>query len=154
MLFQRINRSNPEKIFLVVYNSSATAMTNGQAVNWDFITDRDGIGVVRPLARATNAGVALAGIVAENIAVSGYGLIQVYGYHSAVRTRSVTSGVQGTWQQIAKGTPLYANAAGSLYCLESHSTSADAILAFPCAFALAANTKWTTVAIACFIKAL
>ena len=34
MLFQRINRSNPEKVFIVVYNSYSTAaLTNGQGVN-------------------------------------------------------------------------------------------------------------------------
>ena len=36
MLLQRINRSDPEKIFIVVKNSYSTAsLTNGQAVIWD-----------------------------------------------------------------------------------------------------------------------
>ena len=36
MLFQRINRSSAEKIFVVAYNSYSTAaITNGQFVNWD-----------------------------------------------------------------------------------------------------------------------
>ena len=36
MLFQRINRSNPEKVFIVAYNSYSTAaITVGQGVNWD-----------------------------------------------------------------------------------------------------------------------
>jgi len=53
MLFQRINRSSPEKVFVVAYNSYSTAaITNGQGVNWDFITDIDGVGVTIPLARA------------------------------------------------------------------------------------------------------
>jgi len=150
MLFQRINRSNPEKIFIVAYNSSATAMTNGQAVNWDFITDIDGVGVVRPLARATNAGVAVAGIVAETIAVSGYGLIQVYGYHAATRCRSITAGAPN----IAAGRPLALNSAGSLYCLESIATGSTVIQVAPCAFALEASAVWTTAAIKVFIKAL
>lgn len=37
MLFQRINRNNPEKVFVVVYNSfSSAAITVGQGVIWDF----------------------------------------------------------------------------------------------------------------------
>ena len=36
MLFKRINRADPEKIFIVVKNSYSTAsLTNGQAVIWD-----------------------------------------------------------------------------------------------------------------------
>ena len=36
MNFQRINRSSPEKVFVVAYNSYGTAaITNGQGVNWD-----------------------------------------------------------------------------------------------------------------------
>src|SRR5262245_44989328 len=101
MLFQRINRTSPEKVFVVAFNSYSTAaITNGQAVNWDFITDSDGVGVTIPLARATNAGVAAAGIVASaSIASGDYGLIQVYGFHSAVRVRTVTLGTPA----IAKG---------------------------------------------------
>lgn len=152
MLLQRINRTDPEKVFIVAYNSYSTAaITNGQFVNWDFITDVDGVGVTMPLARATNAGVAAAGIVASSSIASGdYGLLQVYGYHSAVRVRSVTGGTPA----IAKGTPLFANVAGSVFCLESASTASTVILKWPCAFALAANASWTTLAKAAFIKAL
>lgn len=152
MLFQRVNRSNPEKVFVVAYNSYSTAaITNGQFVNWDFITDSDGVGVTMPLARATNAGVGAAGVVASaSIAAGDYGLIQVYGYHSAVRVRSVTGGIPA----IAKGRPLVANVAGSVFCLESVATSSIILLTFPIAFALAANASFTTLAKAAFIKAL
>ncbi len=152
MLFPRINRSSPEKVFVVVFNSYSTAaITVGQAVNWDFITDVDGVGVTIPLARATNAGVAAAGVVASaSIAAGDYGLVQVYGYHSAVRVRSVTIGIPA----IAKGRPLVMNVAGSVFCLESVSTASTVILTFPCAFALAANSSFTTLAKAAFIKAL
>jgi hypothetical protein len=151
MLFQRINRSNPEKVFIVVYNSwSTVAITNGQAVQWDFTTDVDGVGVTRPTARATNAGFAVAGIVAETIAPGAYGLLQVYGYHSAVRARSITAGAPN----IAAGRPLALAAAGSIYCLESIATGSAVIQVFPCAFALEASAIYTTAAIKAFIKAL
>jgi hypothetical protein len=152
MQFQRVNRSDPEKVFVVVFNSYSTAaITVGQGVNWDFITDSDGVGVTMPLARATNAGVAAAGVVASaSIASGAYGLVQVYGYHSAVRVRSVTTGSPA----IAKGTPLFMNVAGSVFCLESASTASTSILKWPMGFALAANASFTTLAKAAFIKAL
>ena len=44
VLFQRINRTDPEKIFIIAYNSYATAaITNGQAVAWDYAADADGV---------------------------------------------------------------------------------------------------------------
>ena len=91
MLFERVNRDDPEKIFIIVKNSYATlAMTNGMAVQWDFLTDVDGVGVSIPTARATNAGLATAGIIAETIAIGDYGLCQTYGYHASVIFRSGT----------------------------------------------------------------
>ena len=151
MLFKRVSRTDPEKVYAVVKNGYSTAaLSSGQAVTWDFITLSDGVGVTLPLARATNAGVAVAGIVAQAIAIGGYGLVQVYGYHSAVRVRTVTGGTPA----IAAGRPLTLNAAGSLFCLESMSTASIAIQVAPCGFALAAQALWTTSAIAAFIKAL
>lgn len=150
MLLQRINRSNPEKIFIVVYNSYGTAsLTNGQAVIWDFAGDANGVSVTMPSARATNAGVAAAGVAAQTIAAGDYGLVQVYGFHTATRVRSYT-----TSGAVAAGKPLALNAAGSVFCLEDYSTGSDAVLVYPCGFALAAQALWTTAAIDVFIKAL
>jgi hypothetical protein len=151
MLFKRINRADPEKIFIVAKNSYSTAsLSNGQAVIWDFATDADGVGVTRPTARATNAGTAVAGIAAETIAAGDYGLLQVYGYHSAVRTRTVTGGSPA----IAAGRPLVLNVAGSVFCLESVSTASTAVLTFPCGFAMGAQASWTTKTVVAFLKAL
>jgi hypothetical protein len=151
MLFQRIKRSDPEKIFAVVKNSWSTAsLTNGQPVQWDFTTDADGVGVTRPTARATNAGLAVAGVAAGTIASGEYGLIQVYGYHSATWVRNITGGSPA----VAAGSPLALGSAGSVFTLENYSTGSDAILVVPCAFALEAQASWSTKQIAVFIKAL
>lgn len=151
MIFQRINRSDPEKIFIIAKNSYSTAaLSNGQAVIFDFATDADGVGVTRPTARATNGGVAIAGVAAEAIAAGSYGLLQVYGYHSAVRVRSFTGGTPA----IAAGRPLALNVAGSVFCLESFQTGSTHIQVQPCGFALAAQASWTTKAIAAFLKCL
>jgi hypothetical protein len=54
MLFKRISRTDPERIFVVAKNSFSTAsFTNGQVVEWDFTTDVDGVGTTRPSGMAT-----------------------------------------------------------------------------------------------------
>lgn len=152
MLFQRIGLG-PEKVFVVVYNSYSTAaITNGQAVQYDFTTDKDGVGVSIPTARATNQGFATAGIVASSSIASGsYGLCQVYGYHAATRVRTVTSG----GVVAVPGMPLAINAAGAVFCLESFATHFTGVHVWPCAFMLSTLTnQWTTVAKIVFVKAL
>jgi hypothetical protein len=151
LLAQRVNRSDPEKLFVTVFQSYSTAAgSNGQAYIWDFGTDKDGLGVTRPTARATNAGMATAGILAEAVLAGAYGLMQVYGYHSAVRCRTVTGGSPA----IVAGRPLIINIAGSVFCLESISTASKQIVSWPCGFAFGATSGFTTAAIAAFIKAL
>lgn len=152
MLFQRINRSSPEKVFVAVKNNYSTAaITVGQAVQWDFTGAADGVSVTRPTARATNAGMATAGAVAEaSIASSGYGLVQVYGYNANLRVRTATGGSPA----MAAGSPLCVNAAGSVFCFESISTASTVILKFPCGFAITASTGWTTAVRAGFLKCM
>lgn len=158
MLFARVQRGNPEKIFVVGKNSYTTAsLTNGQAVIWDYATDADGIGVTKPTdgtGRAGHYGTAFAGIAAETITAGEYGLLQVYGYHSATRVRSDTGGNPA----IAAGTGL--TCVDAVFALASHdpaplATSTLTIVAWHwVGFALAAQTEWTTAAIAVFIKGL
>lgn len=91
-----------------------------------------------------------AGIIAEAVAAGAYGLMQVYGYHSAVRMRTVTGGTPA----IVAGRPLVINVAGSVFCLESVATASTAILTFPMGFSLGATAGFTTAARAAFIKSL
>ena len=76
------------------------------------------MGVTKPTdtyaVKALHNGTAFAGIAAQTITAGAYGLIQVYGYHSAVRVRSWTAGVPG----IAVGTALVCVSA--VFCLESY----------------------------------
>lgn len=159
MLMQRINRSDPEKIFMIFKNTYSTAsLSNGQAVIIDYATDADGVGVTLPTAtnnvKALHNGSAFAGIAAATIAAGAYGLVQVYGYHSAVRVRSWTGGVPA----IAAGTAL--TCVSAVFCLESYINYALATSSLTqvnvkfAGFALAAQASWTTKAIAVFIKAL
>jgi len=155
MLFQRINRTDPEKVFIVVKNSYSTgSLSNGQAVRWDYTTDKDGVGVTKPTANAVSHGVSIAGIAAETIAHGSYGLIQVYGYHSAVRVRTISTTGNGDngYAAIAVGTPLV-QAVTAVFALEGKDISATNNL-HACGFALAAQASFTTKAIAAFIKCL
>jgi hypothetical protein len=152
MLFQRINRSDPEKVFIVVYNSYGTAaLANGYAVQWDFTTDVNGVGVTIPTAITTNQGFAAAGIAAEAIAAGAYGLIQVYGYHGSVHFRAGTGLNDG-----ALGQPIAMNAAGSVWCLETYlsDTTTAKTVVFPCAFLMSAYSSWTSSTVKAFIKCL
>jgi len=80
MLFQRVNRTDAEKVFVVVYNASGGAFTVGQAVQWDVGTSADGIRVTTP---ATAGLSAFAGLAQAGIANGAYGLAQVYGYNAS-----------------------------------------------------------------------
>jgi hypothetical protein len=158
MLFKRINRADPEKIFIVAKNSYSTAsLTNGQAAMWDYATDADGVGVTLTATgtgRAGHFGTAFAGLAAETIAAGDYGLLQVYGYHSAARVRSWTGGNPA----IAAGTGL--TCVSAVFALESYPAAAAATSTITLhnaqwvGFALAAQASWTTKAIAVFLKAL
>ena len=104
MIFKRISRTDPERIFIVVSNGYSTAsLTNGQAVSWD-TGDVNGVSVSKP-GTAIKKAATFAGIVAETIAAGEYGLIQVYGYHSAVRVDCHTE------SDIYTGSPLFCHAA-------------------------------------------
>lgn len=123
---------------------------------WDYATDADGVSVTKPTSINSHLGApVMAGVAAETVAAGSYGLIQVYGYHSAVRMRTATT--TGTTPlkvlAIAAGVPLYAPyAAGFMF--ESWSSAAASYLISPVGFALAAQASYTTKAVAAFIKAL
>lgn len=143
MLFQRINRSNPEKVFMTVYNDYSTAaITVGQPVIWDYASSANGVGVTKPT--ATHGG-AFAGIVADtSIAAGAYGLIQVWGYNADAIVDGATD--------VAAGDMLVANAA--TFELYKMATGSAVVLTVPCALALAAITATTAAATAVFIKGL
>jgi len=147
MLFQRVNRSDPEKVFVIGYNSSADSWSNGYVVRWDYTTDADGVGMEKPAADGV-CGIgymAIAGVVAETIASGAYGLVQVWGYHSAVRLR------QNTATKLLAGMAL--QSAGNLYCMEGVTATGTDAHAYPKGFALG-SVVWTTAATAAFIMCL
>ena len=149
MLFARIKRTDPEKIFVIAKNSwSTAALADGYVVQWDFTTDKDGVGVTQPTALTVSLGNAVAGVAAEAIAAGDYGLIQVYGYHSAVHARACTSA-----DAIALGSGLRPNLAGGVWSCEGQDP--DGTLNYKTmGFALSIWSSWTSTTISAFIKAL
>ena len=149
MLLKRISRTDPEKIFMVVKNSWSTAsLANGYVVQWDFNVDIDGVGVTKPTGLATNLGNACAGVAAETIAHNEYGLVQVYGYHAAVRAR-----VNSSNDAIELGTGLKSSFEGGDWCADSVDPDGTANYHYM-AFSLEAYTLRTSTTLKAFIKAL
>lgn len=107
MLFQRLNRTNPERVFVVVKNSYSTAsLAANQWVAWDVITDEDGISVTKIGGVLRHA---VAGVAVETVAHGDYGLIQTWGYRSSARM-SGGSGLNSS--KISEGTFLYVSTSG------------------------------------------
>ena len=108
MEFQRINRTDPERVFVVVKNSWSTAsLSANQWAAWDTLTDEDGVGVTK----ADDPGtiIALAGVAVETIATGDFGLVQVYGFRDGARC----SGGSGlATSKISEGTYLYIKTSG------------------------------------------
>lgn len=91
MLFQRINRGDPEKIFLICRNDEASAAwIKGSGIAWQADGTRDGVDVVK-LATAAKSSL-LVGIADSAIAAGEYGLVQCYGLRTdAVINQSGTA---------------------------------------------------------------
>lgn len=87
MLFQRINRSDPERVFSIFYNVMGATITAGYAAVWDTST-ADGVRVTKP---ATATLSLLVGVANADVANSSYGLFQQYGFRSSVFTTNDTS---------------------------------------------------------------
>ncbi len=88
MLTQRVNRTDAEKVFVVVHNTEASSLTTGYGARYVGGADTetasdDGISVVM-----TTAGIAsdlnFAGIAAQDTVADGYGLVQCWGYVDSI----------------------------------------------------------------------
>lgn len=83
MIFPRINRTDVERVFVVVENNEGATMEANATCQMDLTTDVDGV-----KARDVDAHqqYAFLGIVDANIADGDFGLVQVYGYRSGATT--------------------------------------------------------------------
>lgn len=79
MIIQRINRTNPEKVFVVVRNDSSASIGKGYPVVYKFDGTRDGLDVEDCKTAAAAKQHLLAGLLDAALAAGSYGLAQCYG---------------------------------------------------------------------------
>ena|SRR5437899_5359874 len=85
MLFQRISRKNPERIFGIFQNVDAAAMADGEVVMINITATPTVPGSEIKKTTAASA-INVAGVVSGAIAIGDFGTVQVYGIHSNVKT--------------------------------------------------------------------
>ena len=88
MLFQRLNRSDAEKVFIIVQNVAGATITANYPCVWDISASVDGVRVSKPASATLSLFV---GIADEDIADQAYGLIQTYGYRTSAFVTNDTS---------------------------------------------------------------
>jgi hypothetical protein len=88
VLFQRINRSDAERVFMVAQAVSGGTITAGYPVVWDISASVDGVRVTQA---ATATLSLLVGIAVDTILNSAYGRIQVYGLQTQANVTNDTS---------------------------------------------------------------
>jgi hypothetical protein len=115
MLFQRMNRGDPERIFMVMLNNEGAALEKDSCVQLEM--DSASVDGVRMRAPDTGNLFAFIGVVDAAIANGDYGLVQTYGYRS-------TSKLLTTDTSIATGAPLIP-VAGQVYFASVASTLAS-----------------------------
>ena len=86
MIIQRVNRTNPEKVFIVVRNDDAVAFVAGGAIGFKFDGVRDGLDA--ELADTAADTPLICGLADAATPAGSYGLVQCYG----VRTDAVCLG--------------------------------------------------------------
>lgn len=87
MMFQRVSRTNPEQVFIVVQNVSGSTLTAGYSCVFDVSASVDGVRVTQASATDLQG---FAGVADEDIADNAYGRIQVYGYRTSAFILSST----------------------------------------------------------------
>lgn len=88
MLFQRLNRSDAEKVFIIIKNVAGATITANYPCVWDISATVDGVNVSKPASTTLSCFV---GIADDDIADAAYGLVQIYGYRASAYITNDTS---------------------------------------------------------------
>ena len=83
MIIQRLNRTNPEKVFIIVRNDG-TAIGKGEICVFNMDGTRNGLDVKLPLQLDDAHTTLIAGIADKAMAAGEYGLAQCYGIRTDV----------------------------------------------------------------------
>jgi hypothetical protein len=98
MQIQHINRTDPEKVFIIAYNNEGDELEPGKVVEWDQLAvghTSTGLAVelVDAAVNLTTGLVAkVAGVVHTTISTAAHGLLQVYGVDTVRASASLASG--------------------------------------------------------------
>lgn len=144
MLIQRISRSDPERVFIVVRADEA-GCDRGWTLSWKADNTRNGIDVLQTDAAADIA--LMCGMAHTDIANGDYGLAQCYGYDDdVVVLQSATA--------FARGNPLIFSSAKSCWAESSASApNGESVHAQVAAMStLATSTASATNRLACFLR--
>jgi len=116
MLARQILSGSPDRVFLAVKNASATAMSVGRGVVFDYYntTQQDGYNVTWRVNATHHLGMLAGVVVHHTIASSGFGLVQCFGHVDAIAfsgaaTSTAMSGfnadtLAGYWLYLLTGT--------------------------------------------------
>jgi len=119
MLIQRVNRTDAEKVFIVVHNVEESTITTGMGARFVGGPDteavsNDGISVIKH-ATGTAGDINFCGVASQDIVADGYGLVQCWGYVNSIAfsfeadktvgtedfatggSVLITGGLAGTW---------------------------------------------------------
>lgn len=155
MEFQRVNRSDPERIFVVAKAGLAT--TAGRWYAWDMVTAGDGVTIAKPAGFNLNN---IAGVAMLSVASGEYLPMQVWGYNANARG---LGGDGSATSKLSAGVPVHFPASG--FAARKFARTSGAVKAdygkFPCGIAIAptntaamATQESTSGAYKMFIKCI
>lgn len=144
MIFQRVNRSDPERVFIVM-QANAANIAKDDAVGLDMTAASvDGVKITQP---ATGTLHACVGVADNAIANGDYGLVQVWGYRS-------TSRVFQTNTSIDTGNVLIPVAAADYFASVALTTSIIQPIRAVLLESIASSSASATISAKVFLKAI
>ena len=124
MLFQRINRTDAEKVFIVLRNDGANAWAKGGPIVLKADGTRDGIDAVKPSDGAIANTSLLIGVADAATAAGDYGLVQCYGLRTDTKVRQCGTATNGNG---AMGDGMIISSAGDMFSAASSGAVLSAV---------------------------
>ena len=130
MLIQQLNRTDPEKVFIVVKNAEGSEIKKDAVVQLDISTDIDGNRAVQPNSNELNA---VIGLADKAIADGAFGLVQCYGYRASSIVFQTDTSIAAGVKLVAVAGQNYAQSSASgdlllVLCESVASSSASATI--------------------------
>ncbi len=140
MLIQQLNRTDPEKVQIIVKNTETTSITNGMAVALCIGTSGsfDGIQCVKAASGVAANLPGFLGVAIQDIASQGFGLVQMFGPVASVLLSNVGPSIT-----IAAGDPLIPSPGLGLF-----SSGAPTYAASGFGWVIASNVPANTLSVA------